>query len=232
MTGAELLTRAATILQDSAHDRWPLPELVNWINDGQRVIVLAKPSANSGSVALMLAAGTLQSLSNPAHLALLRITRNLKAAGPPAVGGRIVRPTNRDALDAAEPSWHDPRVVKYARDVRQYVFDEGNPREFSVYPGNDGTGIVEAVVSLLPTALAASGDPAAIESYGATLALPEPYSVILLDYILYRAFSKDDIAAEASRARLHYQAFAQSLGIKIQAEGATSPNAAARSGPA
>jgi hypothetical protein len=227
MTGADLLTRAATILQDATHTRWPLPELVDWINDGQKAIVLAKPSANAQSVALTLSYGTLQSLNNATHLALLRIPRNLRSTDP-RLGGRTVRPTTRDVLDASEPHWHDPRFVPFTKEIRQYVYDEENQREFYVYPGNTGDGTVEALISVLPTALAASGDPDAIGSYSATLTLPEPYPVILLDYVLYRSYAKDDIAGDASRAQMHYQAFAQALGLKIQVEGANSPNARAK----
>lgn len=228
MTGAELLTRAATILQDAAHTRWPLPELVNWTNDGMRAIVLAKPSANAASVVLSLAYGTRQTLTDATHLMLLRIPRNLKSADTPRVGGRVVRPTTREVLDASSPSWHDPIEAPFKREVRQYVYDEEEPRAFYVYPGNTGEGFVEAVVSKLPTPLTASGDPNTIGSYSAELALPEPYPVVLLDYVLARAFAKDDMAGDASRAAMHYQAFAAALGVKIQVEGANSPNARAK----
>ncbi|MPZ36676.1 MAG: hypothetical protein GEU95_01215 [Rhizobiales bacterium] len=227
MTGEELLTRAATVLQDIEHVRWPLPELVRWVNDGMRATVLAKPSANSATVALTLVEGTLQSLVDDAHLLLLRMPRNLKQASPP-IGGRAIRPTNREVLDASEPSWHDRSVVPFKKEVRQYVYDEANPRGFYCYPGNDGTGIVEAVVSLLPTLLTASGDPDVLASYSAELGLPETYGVIVLDYVLYRSYSKDDVGADPGRAQMHYQAFASALGIKLQVEGASSPNSRAK----
>lgn len=227
MKGSELLSRAATVLQDDDHVRWPLPELVRWINDGLRAIVLAKPSASSESVAIALEEGTLQSLSDDSHLVLLRIPRNLKDAGPARIGGRAIRPTSREMLDASMPDWHDPVECPQRAQVRQYVFDEANPREFYVYPGNDGTGIVEAIVSVMPALVTASGDAAAIGSYAADLPLPEPYGIVLLDYVLYRAFSKDDTGADVSRARLHLQAFSAALGIKAEVEGTHSPNSRA-----
>jgi len=227
-TGSDLLTRASTILQDDAHVRWPLPELVNWINDAMRAVILAKPSANAQSLPLSLVYGTRQSLTNASHLALLRLPRNLTEVTPQLKGGRVIRPISRELLDSSEPSWHDPLVVPYKKEVRQYVYDEASPREFYVYPGNLGDGLVEAVVSVLPAALTASADPDVVGSYAATLGLPEPWAVALLDFVLYRAFSKDDIAAEVSRSRLHYQAFAAAVGIKVQVEGANSPNARAK----
>jgi hypothetical protein len=227
ITGSELLTRAATILQDDTYTRWPLPELVNWINDAQRAVVLAKPSANAKSVALQLVYGTKQSLTDANHLALLRLPRNLKTVSP-LVGGRVIRPTTREVLDSSAPSWHDPIETPYKAEVRQYVYDEAIPREFYVYPGSLGGNYVEAVVSELPGALVASGDVNALSSYSAAIALPEPWVVALLDYVLYRAFSKDDMAGDASRARLHYLAFASAVGIKVQVENSNSPNARAK----
>jgi hypothetical protein len=228
MKGSELLTRAAILLQDQDHLRWPLTELVSWANDGQKTIVAAKPSANSQSVPLSCAEGTLQSLTDPTHLMLLRLPRNLASNATPRVGGRAIRPVSREVLDASEPYWHVRTTVPFKKEVRQYVFDEQNPREFYVYPGNDGTGVVEAVVSVLPTAIAPSGNPEVIGSYDAELALREPYGVALVDYVVSRAFAKDDVSADPGRAALHMQAFMNAIGIKAQVESAQSPNARAK----
>lgn len=227
-TGKEIITQAGIVLQDVVYDRWPVTELVRWINDAQRAIVLAKPSAKAESVILDLAEGTLQTLTDGSHLTLLRIPRNIKSVGPPRIGGRAIRATTRDLLDASSPDWHDRNCVRYTAEVRQYVFDEQSPREFYVYPGNDGSGQVEAIVGILPDMLVASGPPDDVNSYDASIGLPEPYGPVILDYVLYRALSKDDIAGDPGRSQLHYRAFAEALGIKVQVEGASSPNARAR----
>lgn len=227
MNAAALLTRAATILQDEAHVRWPLPELVEWLNDGQRAVVAAKPSANAASTIYTLVYGTRQALQHDTHLALLRMPRNI-VSETPLVGGRVIRPVSRETLDASAPDWHDPQAHPYKIEVRQYIYDESDPRAFYVYPGNLGGGKVEAIVSVLPAPVTASGDPDAIASYNTALGLPEPYGVILLDYVLYRSFAKDDVAGDSGRAQLHLQAFMSALGIKAQAENANSPNARAK----
>jgi hypothetical protein len=227
MLGSDLLTRAAIVLQDDAHTRWPLPELVMWINDGMKAIVLAKPSANTETVVLSLAYGTLQTLG-AGYLSLLRMPRNITATTPNRIGGRIIRPTSREVLDASAPDWHDPDAHPYKKEVRQYVYDEANPREYYVYPGNLSTGQVEAQVAVLPDNLAATGDVDTIGSYATELSLVDPWDIPLLDFVLFRAFSKDDIGADLSRARIHYQAFAAAVGLKAQAENANSPNARAR----
>lgn len=227
-TGREIIKRAAILLNDEDHVRWTLPELCDWINEAVRATVLAKPSAKSESRVVALGQGTLQHVpatGDPLPLALLAIRRNIKDPGQPGRGGRAVTRTSITGLDAQEPNWHDPKFVPFKREARQYTFDEEVPLEFYVFPGNDGTGHVEAVLSVLPTPLAASGAADEIASYGGDVGLPEPYSVPLLDYVLYRAQSKDDDGANAGRAMAHYTQFATALGIKVQVARATSPNA-------
>ena len=224
-TGREIMNRAGVLLQDEEHVRWTLPELADWINQAQRAIVLAKPSAYSGTSALSLVPGTLQTLPT-GHLALLDITRNLLGEGTNrANSGRAVRAAKRELIDSQEPRWHDNAIVRFKREVRNFVFDEQSPRDFYVYPGNDGTGIVEAVTSRAPTTLTASGDVSAESSYGATLALPEPYDVPIVDFVVSRCYAKDADTGNVALSQMHYQQFATAIGLKIQVEGATSPNA-------
>lgn len=226
---SEIMEKAAILLQDEDHIRWPLDELAGWINDAVAAIILAKPSASSESRVIELAAGTLQRVpqgGEPKPLMLVRVTRNIRAVvGEQREGGRIVTATDRAVLDAHQPYWHDRQHVPFRREVRQYVYDEANPLEFYVYPGNDGHGQVEIVVSLIPASVAATGDEAALESWNVPVGLPEPYTVPLLDYVLYRSFSKDATGADPGRAAAHYQQFATAIGLKIEVERATSPNA-------
>ena len=114
--------------------------------------------------------------------------------------------------------------MRYQKEVRQFIFDEENPLEWYCYPGNDGTGTVEAVVSTLPTPLTATGDEKLIESWEGAIGLQDIYQGPLLDYVLYRAQLKDDLASNTGRSAIHYQQFANALGIKVQVERATSPN--------
>lgn len=234
-TAAELFRRAAVILNDDEFTRWTLPELLDWLNEGQRAIVLAKPSANPVSVALSLQEGTLQALpaaaeaADPVYTALLRIVRNLKSSSPPREGGRTIRPTTRDLLDVAVPDWHDRTVIPYQKVVHQYVYDEANPREFYVIPGNDGDGLVEAVLAKEPAKLTVTGDDTDIANYEAlTIELADVYTGPLLDWLCYRCYSKDETyAANGARASMHYAAFANAIGLKVQVETDTSPNARA-----
>lgn len=227
-TGSEIMTRAGILLNDEDHVRWTLPELAGWINEAVRAVVLAKPSASTQTSILSLVAGTRQtvpSTGTPTPLMLIGLVRNIKSAGPPREGGRIITTVAMTQLDADEPNWHLRNYVPYRKDVRHLIYDEAMPLEFYVYPGNDGNGLVEAIISTLPQPLAASGADDAIGSYNGSVGLPEPYSGPLLDYVMSRAHSKDDLAAEGSRAAMYFQQFASAVGLKIQTERATSPNA-------
>jgi hypothetical protein len=251
-TGKEIISRAGVLLSDEQHVRWTLPELCDWINEGLRAIVLAKPSAFSKTVVLALGSGTHQTVpttGNPIPLMLISVTRNIiytppvsdivpppPPPPPPAPGtivdvkdprksGRTIRRADRSILDSLMPNWHIAQHVQFSKEVRNYCFDELVPLEYLVYPGNDGTGFVEAKISFQPPPLVATGSPQSIDSYTSDLGLPEPYSVPLLDYTLYRCQMKDDTDGAAGRSAIHYQQFATAIGMKVQVEQVHSPNA-------
>ena len=77
----------------------------------------------------------------------------------------------------------------------------------------------------LPTAHALSAanlDPASSSSD--VILIDDTYISAILDWILYRAFSKDaEFAANAARAGAHYQTFMSSIGTKTQSDVASAP---------
>lgn len=228
-TGREVMEAAAILLQDEDHDRWTLPELSRWLNEGVRAICLAKPSACSASRVVQLQEGTLQTVpEDPAYpkpLLLMSIVRNIVSAGPPRVGGRPVKPYSRDLLDAEDPFWHDKTRTPFKKEVRGFVFDEKVPLEYYVYPGNTGSGFLEIVTANVPPPLAPSpsADADDIASYAGDIGLPEPYQVPLVDYVVSRAFAKDALTGDAGQAQAYYLKFANAIGLKVQVEGAHSP---------
>lgn len=221
MHASELIERAQIIIQDVLGVRWPLTELCMWLNDGQRDIAVQKPSANSRITELPIKAGTRQEL-DAQFVALLRPVRNLEAG----FHSSAVTVVSRDLMDAQAPNWHTKRPRKV---VRHVMFDEADPRTFYVYPPNDGTGIMETVVSALPVVFTPTGDADDLDSYAAPIELRDEYTSPLVDYILYRAYSKDaQNAGAAQRAQLHYGLYANAIGIKTAVEANMSPNAKAR----
>ena len=228
VTGTQILTSAADLLFDKSYTRWTLPELVRWLNEAMRSIVLVKPSAKSGTMTISLALGTKQSVIAATGLAepvqIIDIIRNMPETATSRLQSRTIKVVSRDLLDSENPHWHDSRETRFRREVRNACFDEQNPLEFFVYPGNDGTGKVEALVSQIPAELVATGDVDDLASYATEIDLPDIYSTPILDYVAYRAFSKDDAGNPAGRATSHYQQYAAAIGLKIKVEGASSPN--------
>lgn len=224
---SSIISRAQTIVQDETGVRWPYAELLGWLNDGQREVAIYKPSATAQNMAVMLQQGTLQQI--PAGgLALLRVIRNLRTpVGNPRIGGRACRLVSRDVLDAQHPDWHTPEVFPYKKEVKHFCFDETDPTHFYTFPGNDGTGAVEAVVSMSPQDLTipSGADRNSLASYNIEVGVPDIYANCLLDYVLFRAYSKDaDYAGNAERSGTHYTLFVNTLTAKTTNEATFNPN--------
>lgn len=222
MKANSIMTKAAVLLQDAKHTRWPLSELASWIDEGVSAIVMVRPPAGSANIVLDLVLGTRQALpSDPSIVQLLDVERNI-AGGIP---GRSVSRATRADLDAFNPNWHNPAKTPYKAEVRQFTYDTNAPREFFVYPGNTGDGRLDACVSKLPATLAsrAPSDPTAIAGWALDVGLDEVYAPALLDYVMYRAFLKETPEASPSRAMGHYQAFATALGVQAQTNQTQTP---------
>jgi DUF971 family protein len=59
----------------------------------------------------------------------------------------------------------------------------------------------------------------ALGSYAVQIDIQDIYTSPILDYVLYRAYSKDaSFAGSAQRAAAHYSQFANALGAKLQNE--------------
>lgn len=223
---SQILRRAGVLLMDDANVRWTLAELADWLDEGIAATVAAKPAAATVTMNFKPAKGTRQKLPDDQRIVqLLDVVRNLDVniAG---AAGRMIRPTTRSQIDTQQPRWHDPSYVPFQAEARQFIFDELQPREFYLFPGNTGTGLVEIVVSQLPQTVSSRvvADPTLLTSYNIDVGLPDEYQPPLLDYVLYRAHGKEDLAADSNKSTTHYQVFATSLGIISQVEVASSPN--------
>lgn len=228
-TARDIFEKAGILLNDtgklSSVRRWPLLELCGWLNDGLGAIVIQKPSATAKNVTLPLVRGTLQTIPD-GYVSILRPVRNMRNESSDRQPRRTISVVSNEQLSDVNPAWHDEYSVNYAQQVKHFVFDEVNPRAFYVYPGNDGTGAIESVLCAEPQVVAPLNEYVdELSSYEVEIELEDIYAGVLLDYVLYRARSKDaQDAGSATRAALHYQQFANALGIKINVEANTSPN--------
>jgi hypothetical protein len=201
ITAGTIIDNAETVLQDTTNVRWAAAELLAWLNDGMKAATILKPSICTVTKSVQLSSGARQTLgsgSTADAYMLLQVHCNMGTAGTePADTVTLV---SRQILDTQLPSW---RATDTETDVECYMFDPQTPLQFYVYPPNDGTGYVEMTYSAIPTACA---------STASTISINDVYAPALLDYILFRAYSKDaEYGANAQRAVAHFKAFHDTL---------------------
>ena len=213
ITVASLFDKAATVLNDAGNVRWTTTELLGWLNDGQRAITIIKPNASVSNASVQLVAGTKQAI--PAGgVQLIDVPRNMGSAGTDP--GLVVRLTDRANLDAYLPNWHNATA---SASVQHYMFDPRDPKHFYVYPPQpaSGMGYVEIISAVTPADC--------VIGTGTVITLDDIYEPVLLDYMLFRGFSKDsEFSADQGRAGAHQTAFFTALGVKVQAEAGLNPN--------
>ena len=219
LTETNLLARIRDTLQDTTSVRWSDAELRRYINDAQREIVNFRPEASAKTANVALVVGTKQTLPTEG-LRLIKITRNMSSAAADATGKRAVRLVNADILNTQDPDWHDPTVTgssAHGTTVKNYIFDEDDPRNFYVYPGASSTStFLEIVYSKSPTDLTTGSS---------TIDIDDTYANAIIDFVLYRAYLKDaEYAGNAQRAGTHYQLFQASVGQGAQAQLLLDPN--------
>ena len=206
----DILDRATIILQDNTNVRFPNEELLKFFNDAQREVVLHRPDAKMVNIAFDLATGSKQTLPSSA-LRLIDVVRN--------VDGRAVTQVERRILDETLPNWHE--TTAGTNKIQHYIYDPADPKNFYVFPqGASGTHSLEIVYS------ESTPDITITDFVGDTtvISIDDVYSNCLLDYVLYRSYQKDsEFAGNAQRAMMHYQSFANALGIKTQDDSAVTP---------
>ncbi|OYW94369.1 MAG: hypothetical protein B7Z13_04770 [Caulobacterales bacterium 32-67-6] len=210
-----IIRRCVETLQDNTSIRWPVNELVRYLNDGQREVVLHRPDAMVTNQTMTCVAGSRQTL--PATGAkLIEVVRNATGTR------RAVRMVNREVLDAQSPNWHS---LPGAAEVLHFMYDARDPRMFYVYPPALATTQLDLVFAAFPTDIAEPADGSLYTAVTGNISLPDIYGNVIQDYILYRAYSKDaDYAGNGQRAQAHYTLFANALGIELRGTLAVAPN--------
>lgn len=208
MKAEDILRRAGRLLSDHTNVRWTESEILDYVNDAQAQIALLRPDANSRNEKFQLDAGSKQVLNQEGAIALLRVTRNMGPDGN--TPGRVIYPTIRSALDAETPDWH----TKTGSVVQHYIYDPDTDRKtFYVYPSADGW--IEIVYS---------ATPALAESMAEVLDLSDQYRNAVVDWVLYRCFSKDaEYSGNQQLAAKYYQDFYQAIGVKTEVDKGSNP---------
>lgn len=203
ISAQSIIRRVVETMQDNTSVRWPVAELVRYLNDGQREVVLYRPDSMVTNATVALTTGAKQALPVNGSK-LIDVIRN--TAGTK----RSVRMTIRNILDTQSPNWYNLTGVT---EILHYMYDPRDPKVFYVYPPAASSGAsVEIVYSAYPTDIAEPADGAVYTAVTGNISLPDIYGNVLADYILYRAYTKDsEYAGNAQRAQAHYAAFQAAL---------------------
>jgi hypothetical protein len=217
ITAASVVNRAGILLQDQTGVRWPKDELLGWLNDGQREIVLIRPDACSTNEAMALVGGTKQTIP-AAGTRLLDITRNMGSDS--STPGRAVRLVDREILDAQVPDWH---TAAPAATVLHWLYDERDPKTFYVYPAQPATGQGSLEILYASSPANATIDGVDSSSTDSPISIDDVYANALMDYIMYRAFSKNTEYTRSGQAQGYYTTFRNSLGLKTKVDRRMAP---------
>lgn len=201
MLGSSLIDEATNLLQDIGNVHWTRPELLRYLNQAQIQVVSVRPDANSVTQELTLVQGARQSL--PVNgIQVLDVIRN--------VNGRAVTLKSREIIDSINLNWLS---LSLTSTIKHYMVDQRDPRSFYVYPPAQLNAKVEVLFSMLPSEITET-DPI----FNAL------YENQIIDWILYRAYSKDaEYAAGIGKAVVYRDSFYASLGVKTQTDLAFDP---------
>lgn len=209
----QIIDRVTDLLldKDRADDqaRWSDGELLRWINDSRMSIVTRRPQASAVVASVPLVAGTLQTVPDNA-VSFIDAIRNMGMDG--ATAGRAIRRIDRQNLDDDDLYWH--KATKKA-EISQFTFDDRIPKRFYVYPPAVAGTHIE---------ISYADNPAEVAALTDDLDFSLEYMDAVVNYVCYRAKSKDSEYANAGEAAAFYAAFGDALGVQTQTQSATSPN--------
>lgn len=194
-TARDLLTnRVQPQLNDKRGEHWGLIELLAYLNDGLQEMVKYVPSDFAKIQTVTLAAGAKQTLPGQG-IGLVRVVANVN--GDDSLGN-VPFQTTRQALDVGDPTW---RTTAQGT-TEEWAYDPRDPLVYWVNPPAASGNKLEIEFVERPTVL----------SINANLPISLRYEPALIDYIKYRAHSKDTDYAETGLIGQYYNAFLQGVG--------------------
>jgi hypothetical protein len=201
----DVLSRCRDILQDTEEVRWTTPELLQWVNDVLALLVFHVPDANSVLETHIATAGVHQSLLSGA--VLIDVEYNINQDDTP---GRTVRVVDKDSLAVGFPDWRSAT----AGATKHFMFNPKFPLQFDVYPpAEEGAKLLVRKAQYFDVV---------DETY--ELPIPTIYASAAMDYVLFRAFSKDaEYAQDAGRAAQYERRYMTALGMKVSGARALQP---------
>jgi hypothetical protein len=208
----DLVDKASIVLQDTGNVRWTSTEMLEWVNDAQRELALVRPDAFVKNISVKLVAGVKQSIPTDGTK-LIEVNRNMGSAG--TTPGRAISIVFKHLMDAQDPDW---TVAGAKTVVKHFMTDMRDPKVFYVYPPQPSvTDYVEMVYAAYPPVIPNL-------TAGTKISVDDIYANALMDFVLYRAFSKDADAGNAQLALAYRESFVKSLSLKFEVDKMVDPN--------
>jgi hypothetical protein len=219
INASTILDSVAVTLLDTAHRTWGSGELLGYLNEGMRATAAARPSDfYVVEEPLQLAFGVIQALPVDGII-LIDVPRNNPSAPSGLVPAyRVVTQVDKGLQDEADRFW--PSGTPQAT-VEHYTFDPRNPRRFTVYPPNDGNGMVDIIYGAFsPEVVYDSED----------LVCPDTYQTPLINFVLAKAYMKNSKRQDLVKSGSYMQMWGNALGLDTKALQAISPKVASEPG--
>jgi len=220
MLASDVLTRVRTQLIDTRQPyRWLDDELLLWLTDAQRAVVTAVPDTTATFVgAFPLAASARQTLPpNTNRLLTIHYSGLLGELQNPTSTSKFytMRLAERDQLDAVDPFWRNRRAN---RPPDTYVYDPLSPLDFWVTP-------TPAVSNTYAVAMNLSIMPSSVSTLTTPLVLTDRWMDALVNYVMFRAHSKETAHAGGLALAQTYKAlFEDEVRRSEAADVITNPN--------
>jgi hypothetical protein len=191
-TAKTIIDNATIQLLDPSNTRWSRAELLTWINDAQKTLVGILPEATATIGLVTTVSGVKQALPTDGWC-LLSVNRNMGVSG--TTGGTPVLEVTREDLTRQNPTWSTDTAASAAR---LYFYTPLQKSVFWVYPPADATANkLEITYSKIPTDVVVETD---------TIAISDIYKPAILDYVLFKACSKDAEYAPGAELAKNYLA--------------------------
>lgn len=204
----DLISRCEVITQDKTSVRWPKAEWLDWYNDAILFVVNRRPDKSVKNVNFVVDINNSKQTLPADALKLFTVMRNVAS-------GKPIRKLQRNQLDDQYDNWH----TETAANIDHFIYEERDPTSFYVYPRPTTVGHeIEILYPFAPEAAVIAD----FTTDAQTIAIDDSFLNPILDFMLYRAYTKDaDYAANGSRAQNHFAVAEQSLGAKTQSDSAT-----------
>lgn len=207
----DLLSDVSVLLLDESNARWSLTELQRWLNAAYRELITFKPDASIAVGTYNCSAGVRQNIASQftSAIRLLDVVRNMASS------------SDLSAVSRAESVGFANAYPSFAADTQSisidyYLLDERLPLQFLVHPPATSAAQLEVVYESMPTIHALTLVQLQNSATTDVISVPDIYANALVEYILFRAFSKDsDNPSAANLAAVHYQNFQTALAGKI-----------------